>query len=436
MRPTHLNTQSSTPFFKRLVGWLATAMLATALVACGGGDDNNSSSSSSSGGSSGGSGGGSSSGSDVGTGGTNNQPIAVNGTNAVPITVNKGAANFVNIPNVSVTVCAPNTSVCQTIDNIQLDTGSYGLRLVSGAAQQVLGNLPVSAAQGGGQLAECTQFADGFTWGTVRQADVKIGGETASNIPVQIIGDLSASSVPASGCVSGSNEATSTDLGANGILGVGNAIYDCGASCLTASQSMYYSCPNGTNCTPVGVPLTQQVVNPVTKFAVNNNGVIVTMPPISDNGTASASGTLVFGIGTQSNNARTGVTTFTTDTSGNVNGNYNKSAVTTFFDTGSNGTFFADNSISQCTSSTFYCPSSELSLNNAIKGLDGTTSATVNFRVVSARTLTSGGGKFAFNSLAGSFGDSSFFDFGMPFFYGRHVYVGFDLPGSTPYVAF
>ena len=49
------------------------------------------------------------------------------------------------------------------------------------------------------------------------------------------------------------------------------------------------------------MPLAQQVVNPVTKFAVNNNGVIVQLPPVTTSA-ASATGTLVFGIGTQSNN--------------------------------------------------------------------------------------------------------------------------------------
>ena len=435
MRPTPFSIDPSSRRSMRFVRWLTTLFVAIALGACGGGggDSSSSSSGSGSGGGSGGSGGGSGGGS---ASNANSPPIPANGSNAVPITVNAGAAKFVNIPNVSVTVCAPGTTTCQTIDNIQLDTGSYGLRLVSGAAQQVLGSLPVSRAQAGGQLAECTQFADGFTWGTVRQADVKIGTEVASNIPIQIIGDLATSTVPATGCVNGSNERTTADIGANGILGVGTATFDCGTSCLNAADSMYYSCPNGANCTLTSAPLAQQVVNPVTRFAVNNNGVIVTMPPIPDNGAASATGTLVFGIGTQSNNARTGVTTFATDGFGNLFGTYKNTSPTTFFDSGSNGNFFVDSTIAFCSSSRFYCPASELALSTGIRGLDGTT-GTVNFSVVSALALTSGGGKFAFDSLGGSFGDSRFFDFCLPFFYGRHVYFGFDLPGtSTPYVAF
>ena len=259
----------------------------------------------------------------------------------------------------------------------------------------------------------------------------------AAVIPLRsLIGDLDPTTVPATGCVSGNDERTVGDIGANGILGVGTATFDCGTNCFTAANSMYFSCPNGTNCTQTATPLTQQVINPVTKFAVNNNGVIVQMPPVSDSGQASASGTLVFGIGTQSNNARANVTTFGTDGNGNLSGNYKGTSQTTFFDSGSNGTFFVDSTIAACSAtSKFYCPKSELNLTSSITGTDGT-AGTINFNVVSASALTSGGGKFAFNSLAGNFGDSRFFDFGMPFFYGRHVYVGFAMPNSSPYVAF
>ncbi|GAB5098337.1 MULTISPECIES: DUF3443 domain-containing protein [unclassified Caballeronia] len=436
MRRTTLGLgASSSSSARNCVRWLGALFLAFALAACGGGGDDNKSSSN--GGSSGGSSGGS-----VGGGGStstaNAQPVAANGTNAVPISVNAGVAGFVNIPNVSVTVCAPGTNVCQTIDNIQLDTASYGLRILNTAAQSVLGSLPVTSAGNGGQLAECAGFADGYTWGTVRQADVRIGTEVASNVPLQIIGDLASTSAPSgmNGCPSGNDEATTADIGANGILGVGPATYDCGTSCVSSAlNATYFSCQNGTNCTGTAVPLAQQVVNPVMRFPTDNNGVIVQLPPIPDNGAASAAGTLVFGIGTQSNNSLSGVTKYGTDQFGDLTGSYKGTTYQTFFDTGSNGNFFQD-SFTLCSStSSFYCPSSEQQLSATITGSEGNT-ATVPFSLVSARTLTSGGGKYAFDSLGGQLGMTGFFDFGMPFFYGRHVYVGYDPQGSSPYVAF
>jgi hypothetical protein len=421
-----------------LVRWLGVLCLSVMLAACGGGGDNNSSSSS---GGSSGSGGGSGSGTGSGSSNTssaNAQPIAANGTNAVPINVNSGVAGFVNIPNVSVTVCAPGSSVCQTIDNIQVDTASFGLRIVGSAAQSVLGSLPGTRASNGGQLAECAGFADGYTWGTVRTADVKIGTEVASGVPIQIVGDLDPSTAPTgnNGCPSGNDENTVGDIGANGILGIGPQTYDCGSGCVsTALNAMYFSCTNGANCTGVATPLAQQVANPVTKFAVDNNGVIVQLPPVPDNGAASASGVLIFGVGTQSNNAIGSVTKYGTDPYGDLTGTYKGQTYKTFFDSGSNGNFFQDSFPLCSSSSAFYCPSSEQSLSATIRGTEGNT-ANVPFQLVSARTLTSGGSKFAFNSLGGQLGMTGYFDFGLPFFFGRHVYVGFELPNSPAYVAF
>jgi Protein of unknown function (DUF3443) len=417
---------------KRVLYWLAALCLSVLLAACGGG----------------GGGGGSGPGSDnsppaapSNAAGTN-QPIAPTASNTVPITVGPGAANFVNIPNVTVTVCAPGTNTCQTIDNIQLDTGSFGLRIASDAAPQLLNSLPIAAASNNSQLAECTQFADGFTWGTIRTADVKIGGETASHIPVQIAGDLPASTVPASNCITGVEESTVAQLGANGILGVGVATADCGVGCLNPSFSNYYSCPNGKNCTQVGVTVAQQVTNPVSQFATDNNGVIVQLSPLSG-GAGSVSGTLVFGIGTQSNNTLSdtpgGVTSFPSDGAGDLNGAYKGTSVATIFDTGSNGIFFNDNTIPNCTSTftDFYCPTSTLNLAATVNGISGTTAAVVNFTVANAQKLAGNGTNFALNGLAGNVGNfPTLFDFGLPFFFGKHVYFAFDTTASAPFIGF
>ncbi|MGX7005303.1 DUF3443 domain-containing protein [Caballeronia sp. KNU42] len=421
MRPT---ISSSNPTSRSgLFRWLAVLSVSVLLAACGGGGGDSGSSSVSS----------SSSGS-----GSNSTPVVSTASNTVSITVGPGAQNFVNIPNVSVTVCAPGTNTCQTINNIQLDTGSYGLRLASDAATQILGSLPVAQSTSNGQLAECTQFADGFTWGTVRTADVKIGGETASGIPIQVVGDLPDSTVPLNGCINGSNESTSRQLGANGILGVGVAATDCGVDCTNAATSNYYSCPNGTNCSAIAVPLAQQVVNPVTKFAVDNNGVIVQLPSVATSA-ASATGTLVFGIGTQSNNALTGVTSYRTTDFGNLIGTYKGSSVTTIVDSGSNGLFFTDSSLPTCKSTftDFYCPTSAQALSATVTGVNGVTTGTVNFTVLNAQTLAASGTNYALNGLAGSIGSfPTLFDFGLPFFFGRNVYFGINSNGNSPFIAF
>jgi hypothetical protein len=421
-------------------GWLRAALAVTllaTLVACGGGGDSGSSSSNSS---------------TTVNGGSlpaspTQQPIAATASNTVPINVGRGVSGVSNIPAVSVTICAPNsTTNCQTIDNIQLDTGSFGLRVVGSTLNAaLLGALPVGSVNGA-QLAECATFADGYTWGTVRNASITIGGETTTAaIPLQIIGDKDPSTVPSRGCGNGSAENTVGDLGANGILGVGTAPTDCGATCANATTaatySNYFACPGGTSCARTAVPLNQQVANPVANFAVNNNGVIVQMSPVPDSGAPSASGTLVFGIGTQSNNALAASQVFTTDAFGDMdNSVFNGTTVQAFIDSGSNGYFFTDSSLALCGSNFagFYCPGSAQTRSITLVGLNKTTAST-SIGIVSAASLFGNGSNFAFNNLAGQIGGNSSFDLGLPFFYGRHVYYGIDRTasgGPAPFVGF
>jgi Protein of unknown function (DUF3443) len=421
----------------KLKGWMqaaaAVALVAT-LAACGGGSSGSSGNNSS----------------DALNGGTlpaspTLQPTAT-GANTAPITVGKGVGGVINIPTVSVTVCAPgSTTICQTINNIQVDTGSFGLRVVSTAlSTSVLNALPVSTqAVTGAPLAECATFADGYTWGSVRTATIGIGGETTStSIPMQIIGDKSTSSLPTGSCGTGAAENTASDLGANGILGIGTAPNDCGSDCLTLAYSNYFACPSGSStCARTTVTEAQQVTNPVTAFPVDNNGVVVQLPPVSNTGSAGANGTLVFGVGTQPNNALTASQSFPTDVSGNLNNSvFNGATVQAFLDSGSNAYFFGDSTLALCSSaySGFYCPSSAQTRSITLGGQSGAT-ASASIGILSAATLFGNGSNYAFNNLAGQIGGNADFDLGLPFFYGRHVFYGIDKTstgGAAPFVAF
>jgi len=441
MRTMHTSAQ--------LKGWLQAAfaiLLSATLVACGGGGGDNSSSNSNSN-----SGSGSNPPNSVNTGSLpaspTQQPIASNAANTVPITVNSGTSGVVNIPSVSVRICAPgSTTNCQTIDNVQLDTGSFGLRLVSSVINPtLLSQLTPVSANGTTPLAECATFADGFTWGAVRSATVVMGSEaTKSAIPIQVIGDTSAGPTPTSGCGSGPAENTVSDLGANGILGVGTALTDCGTTCSNPQTaptfSNYIQC-TGNSCARATVQTAQQVANPVANFVTDNNGLIVQMQPISNSGAASASGTLVFGIGTQSNNGLAASQTFTTDGFGDMNNStFNGVTVQAFLDSGSNGYFFADSTLTACGSNFagFYCPSTSQTRSVTLVGLNKTTAA-VSIGIANAQTLFANANNFAFNDLGGQIGGNSSFDLGLPFFYGRHVYYGFDRSatgGANPFVGF
>jgi len=408
--------------FKRWVGVLGLAAATAMLVSeCGGGDDNN-------GGSGGGNGGG-----NVSDGNTANTAV---------ITVSSGVAQVIDIPTVNLKICAPGTSNCQVVNNVLVDTASYGLRLVGSAVSGVLNNLP-QVTSGGAPVAECGKFVSSYTWGTVRTVDLTIGSEHAASLPVQIIGDLGTSNVPSSCTNGGASANTARDLGANGILGIGPAPVDCGINCATstsATYNNYYACPNGnSSCTVALVPVAQQVANPVHRFATDNNGVIVQMPNISNSGQGSATGLLTFGIGTQSNNALGASTVLTSTTTGDVSATFLGSSAMAFFDTGSNAYFFDDSSQRKCSTNTqFYCPTSSTTYTATLTGRNGA-SGGVSMPVVNADAVFANASTFAFNDIAGPFGMSGWLDLGMPHFYGKTIYFGMDRTstgGQQPYVAF
>jgi|HubBroStandDraft_1064217.scaffolds.fasta_scaffold06566_7 type III secretory pathway component EscS len=365
----------------------------------------------------------------------------------------------INTLYTSVTVCVPgSTTQCQTIDNIQVDTGSFGLRLVSSA---VMVTLPVETVSAGNTLVECTQFADGYSWGSVVTADLQIAGETASSVPVQLIGSSGIPAAPGTCSGTGTAENTVAQFGANGLLGVGVYAQDCGPSCVSAGSasdqySSYYSC-TASACQPSGTgTLAAQVTNPVTLFGVDNNGVIITLASVPAVGAASVAGTMTFGVDTETNNKSGTQRVVALDPDiGEFQTTFNGQTLPySVFDTGSNGYYFADSSITQCTGNYagFYCPSSPLSLSATLQGenVSGTpvgTAYTVNFSVASSESLsTSEPTYIAFSNLAGvlpSTGNTSLtgsFDWGLPFYYGNTVYTVFEGYTSSvatgPYVAF
>lgn len=374
-------------------------------------------------------------------------PTAVNNTNAVPISVSNLPHGLVNAPMVDVTVCpagsaATNTN-CNTIHNVLLDTGSYGLRLFASVVPSGTLNAMAPQTQGSNNVAECGLFVSGYTWGGVRNADIKLGTEVATNVPVQIIGDANISASAPSECQIGTAMTTPSAAFANGILGVGNSPYDCGSACVSGAQSgVYYTC-TGSTCTAATQPLASQVQNPVALFPTDNNGVIVEMAQVADLGATTASGTLVFGIDTASNNtlSATGTTLLKTNNAGNFTATYKTQTITdnAFFDSGSNGLFFPDSTITR--NGTWYAPTTTLPLTASLTNSSGNASATttaLNFNVANEIVLASTG-NYAFNDIAGA--ASGMMDFGLPFFYGRHVYVGIVGKTSTgggtgPYVAY
>jgi hypothetical protein len=367
-------------------------------------------------------------------------------SNVQAITVNTGPSAALGEPYVdgaftSVTVCVPgSTTNCQTISGILVDSGSSGLRILSSALTVAL---PQQTDSGGHPIAECAAFSDGITWGPVQTADVKMAGEQAGSLPIQVIGSPNFTTVPGDCSNQGVPEDDLSTLGANGILGLSQSIQDCGTYCSTsgpASLGAYYSC-SSSGCTDTTESLAQQVQNPVASFTTDNNGVIIELPAVTG-AEASVSGSLIFGIGTQADNGLGSATVFGTDQYGDLNyTTYQGQQYQGFMDSGSNGIYFLDSTttgIPVCNDATFwYCPSSTQNIAVLNAGTNGA-NATLGFTVGNADTLTMNLNNAAVNGLAGP--NPGTFDFGLPFFFGRNVYMaieGRSTPGGTgPYLAY
>lgn len=438
----------------RILQFSLLLFLALSLAACGSGGNRSSSSISGSNGSGSG-----------GTGTTNN---------SAPLVVDFGPAELLasgfadqDVPFVTVTICVPGTTTCQTIDHVEVDTGSEGLRIPSTV-------LTVSLPQqtsGNNVVAECVQFGDlTFAWGPVASADIQIAGEAAKNVPIQIL-EQNFQTTPTS-CSSGQTGGQLFDvpsLGAKALLGIGVFRQDCGLGCAnSAPAGAYYSC-DGTNCTPTSESLTAQLQNPVWLFPTDNNGISITLPAVADAGQTSATGTLIFGIGTQSNNGLgsaaalpvdPGTGNFAAQFMGTLYNDFNGTGSghgSSFIDSGSNGFFFLDSAtlsnqyglnIPDCPQSGpnalmgFYCPGTTqpISVNVLGETSNGTpvgSARTITFNVANASTLFQNNFS-AFNDVAGE--NSNSFDFGLPFFFGKTVFTAIEgqaTPiGNGPYVAF
>ncbi len=364
--------------------------------------------------------------------------------NVLALSVNgklcRATPGYPNKPCVQVTVCTPGTSQCQTIDDILLDTGSYGLRVF----RQALGSVTLQqVAAGSGALATCVQFADQTSdWGPVQMADVVLGGEPAVRVPIHVL-DSTFSTAPSS-CPN--PETGPSVAGFNGILGLGVFAQDCGPGCAgTSSNGIYFSC-SASGCTDSAAPISDQVSNPVALLPLDNNGVIVDLPAVAEGGAPSVEGTLLLGIGTRSNNTLTGATaipvspfngTFTTSLGG-VDLSHS------FLDTGSNGLFFAPPSptvLPACAgnASSWFCPTATVSLTATNKADAGSPSADVSFQIANFESLAASSNS-VFPNLGGGSLAGAGFDWGLPFHLGRRVAVGFEARSSSlgagPLVAF
>jgi hypothetical protein len=372
------------------------------------------------------------------------------GSNVAALTVDSGPSTVnpsANTPYVSVTLCVPGTQTCQTVDHIEVDTGSSGLRILQDVIPGLA--LPTLGDGAGGTINNCVQFLDtSYLWGPVGQADIKIAGEVAGSTYIQIVSS-SNTGVPTA-CSNGGtvNENTPDLLEANGIVGVGLEPTDCFAQGLInlcdgsqgAPLPAYFDCPTSgcaSNATQITIPATQQVTNPVAAFSgSDNNGVMITLPAVPS-ADATVSGSLTFGINTQANNALGSATAFPLSNDSFVTEFSSQTLTDSFIDSGSNALFFPS-TITVCGDApAFYCPAGLTAESATNVGAGGSPSSLVPFNVDNADNLFNNNpNDAAFGTLAGPEGTantctsqgtgSCSFDWGLPFFYGNTVFTAID----------
>jgi hypothetical protein len=212
------------------------------------------------------------------------------------------------------------------------------------------------------------------------------------------------------------------------------------------------------DCQAAAVPVAKQVPNPIALFGQDNNGIIVELSGIPAGGSPLVNGALVFGIDTRENNKLSGVTLLRLDGYGTFMTSYSglSNPALGFADTGSNGIYFlgsATTGIPTCVDaryqfiSDFYCPRNTINLSARNQDALGMVTVNVGFSIANAEALFSSL-NVAFNNLGGPSsapssdpnGMGTYFDWGLPFYFGRNVFTaieGQSTPaGVGPFLAF
>lgn len=372
------------------------------------------------------------------------------GANVMSIRVDSSSGT-VNSLLASIQVCVPGTqdpAQCVSVDNMLVDTGSTGVRIMARAIPTLVPLLltqvgALDDTSGALPIAECMPFASGYTWGSVKRADIVMGSKTASNLPIQLISD-GAFATPTDCSTQGGPDLGSV-AGINGIIGIDYFTGDSADAIKTAIPGNYYYCPAQNGCVSTRMLLSKEVTNPVSAFATDNNGTVIRLPALPAGGQKSVTGQLMFGINTQQNNAMPAKPTvfavdkygtFTTQYQGQV---FNRSAI----DSGTNGYAFADTAIPSDPASLWYVPATTLQLSATLEATDGSsTPVQIPFSIGNASSLMATGNA-ALDNIGSYFAGTAnnrMFLWGLPFFYGRNVYtvIGQAKVGARtgPFVAF
>ncbi len=329
-----------------------------------------------------------------------------------------------DVPYATVTVCDSSNN-CQSIAHVTVDTGSYGLRLLQSAITSV--NLPLDTTSSGQYLAECETFGSGYTWGGVAHAVVKLGGETTSSIPIEIVNATGLPSAPAACLAKDPTDAGSVSvIHSNGILGIGPMVADNGS---------YFTCTSSTCTAMSSEPATSAMVsNPVAFFTSSDtNGIVFQLPAIPSSGAGTTSGTVTFGIGTQSDNSISGYTVIPLDSNGHLTVQEGGTSYTSsFLDSGSS-LYVAPFNLPYNTSTAYFSPSSlqQVPIVLTSNGTSSSASYSSSVDLASPTSLNLSPSLMAFDDVGMYSPSTTTVDLGLPFFFGKTIAYVFNGMSSS-----
>jgi len=348
-----------------------------------------------------------------------------------------GAANNANVPYTTVKICAPgSTTNCQIIDHVTVDTGSTGLRIAASALKASLqpgSGLPaVAGGSASTSLAECEIYVSSFVYGPVVSADVYIAGKLVKNANMQVFGSPGYSVPDDCSNQGGIETDTTQSFDGNGLIGVSFDLLD---------QSEYFDCQSSdsTQCTVNNTY--QGLPNLVSQFSSDNNGVVLSLPPVSAAGSSIPSvGTLTFGISTQANNTPAASTMAIANDpimgtfAAQVGGTWYQA----YIDSGTFVMFFndtADPNLTACASTDnnagLYCPATIQNIPITFANTGSTTPiGTITYQVGNADVINTPTA-MVFSNIAGPIAASSTLNattmaFGLSAFFGHNMYFLFD----------
>ena len=342
---------------------------------------------------------------------------AAEAPNIVKLTMRTPHSGF-NRMVVQVTVCVPGTRDCATIDDVMVDTGSTGLRLEASAVPSWL-RLPAVLGPDRKPLAECLRFVGDDAWGPLERADLRIGGLTASGLPIQIIGDA-AQSEPAS-CPRSEVHPTS-----NGTLGIGSHLTDCEGECRqTRSAPVYFQCGE-ERCDPLEglVGEAYRLPNPVSFFDKDNNGVVFDLPDAARGGTLESVGTLTFGVGIGGDIGLGSAAIVKLDERGRFSTLYaGGDFPDSYIDSGTETYIVADAALPRCRGMTWaFCVAPAVTREAVMVGRGGARSV-MPFRVGDYRQIRQRGFGASAEIAVAAVPGSGAFVWGAPFFLGKRIAV-------------